>query len=203
MATVQALLEQVWSDEFLKNNLLSNPKQVLSEYGLEFPSSVQVQAHENTPSVVNYVLPESSDLPQETDIEQQDPVVGKVIEKAFADEAFKAKLLEEPKSAIAEEMGIDLPDSLQVHVYENTPLLKHIVLPANPATEELSDAELEAVAGGGNKHAAVGCAAGGAAAGIGCAAANAGDFTAITAALGAGATAAVAASAGVSAAASK
>lgn len=203
MPNVQEALERAWSDESFKENLLRNPKQVLSEYGVNFANSVQVQAHENTPGLVNYVLPEPSDIPQGADIEHSDPIAGKVIKTAFSDPAFKAKLLQDPKSAIADETGTELPDSLQIHVYENTPILKHIVLPVNPATEELSDAELEAVAGGGNKGAAIGCAAGGVAAGAGCAAANATDFTVITAAIGAGATFAAGGAAGISAAASQ
>ena len=186
MPTIQEALERVWNDESLKNNLLSNPKLVLAEFGLEFPKSVEVQVHENTPSLVNYVIPQPSEIPTGVDLEAQDPVAGKLIKTAFANQAFKAKLLKEPKLAIAEATGTELPNSLMVRIYEDTPTLKHLVLPVNPASEELSDAELEAIAGGISKGAQVG---------IGCGAAGAVAGTLAFTAVGAGITGGIAAGA--------
>jgi hypothetical protein len=72
--------------------------------------------------------------------------LGQVIAKAWTDPTFKQRLLAEPK-AVAQEYGISIPSGLEVRVVENTPTLVHIVLPARPAGE-LSDEQLEAVAGG-------------------------------------------------------
>jgi hypothetical protein len=148
---VQEVIAQVWSDESLKAKLLNNPKFVFVEYGLEFPHSVEVQVHENTSSLMNFVLPQASEIPQGVDLEEIEPMAGKVIKLALADEAFKTLLLSDPKSAIAQATGMTLPMSLEIQVYEDTPTVKHLVLPVNPASEELSDLELEAVAGGAGK----------------------------------------------------
>lgn len=145
---VQEVIAKVWSDESLKTKLLDNPKSVLAEYGLDFPKSVEVQVHENGPSLMNYVLPQASEIPAGVDLEEIDPVAGKVIKLALADEAFKTNLLSDPKSAIAEATNMTLPMSLEIRVYEDTPTVKHLVLPVNPANSELSDADLELVAGG-------------------------------------------------------
>ena len=151
MAVMQDVFERVWSDEALRNNLFNNPKQVLAEIGVKLPDSVTVQVHENTSSLVNYILPDPSEIPEGTDLEKADPVAGKVIKQALSDETFKASLLLNPKQAIATSTGVKLPDDLDVQVYEDTSTVKHLVLPTNPADDELNDLELEAIAGGGKK----------------------------------------------------
>jgi Nitrile hydratase, alpha chain len=158
MTTMQEALERVWSDEALKNRLISDPKPVLSEFGLEIPDTISVQIHENSATVMNFVLPAQAAL-EGIDPEAADPIIGKVIKRAWADSGFKAKLIAEPKAAIQEATGVSLPDTLQVNVYENTATLEHLVLPINPNDSELSDADLEGVAGGISKgdQVALGC----------------------------------------------
>ena len=158
---VQEVIAQVWSDESLKTKLLNNPKSVFADYGIEFPYSVEVQVHENTSSLMNYVLPQAGEIPEGVDLEEIEPVAGKVMKLALADAAFKTLLLSDPKTAVAEATGLTLPMSLEIGVYEDTPTVKHLVLPVNPASEELSDFELEAIAGGLSKAGGIGlgCAA--------------------------------------------
>ncbi len=182
MPTVQEALESVWSDEALKNRLLTDPKPVLAEFGLDIPANVQVQVHENSPETLNVVLPEQSQL-EGIDPEQFDPVAGKVMKRAWADPAFKQQLLADPKTAIQEATGTDLPAGLAVHVFENTPTVQHMILPPNPADSELSDSDLEAVAGGLSKgvQTGTGCGVAGATLGIGSGITAATTFTAVTA----------------------
>jgi hypothetical protein len=144
------LLEQVWQDENFKTRFIANPKTVLAERGVNFPDSLTVEIHEDSLNLRNYVLLKK-ELLEGVDIQQEDPLVQQVLQQALADESFKAQLLENPKEAIKEATGQDLPESLTVRIYENTPTLKHMVIPLNPANEELSDLELEMVAGGGGK----------------------------------------------------
>jgi len=74
-----------------------------------------------------------------------------VIKQALSDETFKASLLLNPKQAIATSTGVKLPDNLDVRAYEDTSTLKHLVLPTNPADDELNDVELETIAGSRSK----------------------------------------------------
>jgi hypothetical protein len=180
---LQEVIAKVWSDESLKTKLLDNPKSVLAEYGLEFPASIEVQVHENTSSLMNYVLPLPSEIPPGVDMEEIEPVAGKVIKLALADEAFKSHLLNDPKSAITEATNMTLPMSLEIRVYEDKPTVKHLVLPVNPANSELSDADLELVAGGKKNNAGKICGSISGTHAIGCAAAA---FTTPFAAVGSG-----------------
>ena len=68
-----------------------------------------------------------------------------IIARATEDEAFRARLLSEPKKAIEEELDIVIPEEFTVAVHEESGTTAHLVLPP-PA--RLSEGELGAVAGG-------------------------------------------------------
>ena len=75
----------------------------------------------------------------------------RLVERSLEDESFRQELLADPKGALEQELGIRLPDEVQVRTVEETADTIYLVLPsASPAGEggELSDRELEAVAGG-------------------------------------------------------
>jgi hypothetical protein len=72
-------------------------------------------------------------------------VYAQIVAKAWADPAFKAKLLADPMTAL-KEAGHTVPEGLVVKTVENTGKLVYLVVPAKP--KELSDAQLDAMAGG-------------------------------------------------------
>ena len=76
----------------------------------------------------------------------------KLVEKSLQDDAFRGRLLEEPRAAVEEELGTQLPEYVKVEVMEETADTAYLVLPfrstESQETGELSDQELEAVAGG-------------------------------------------------------
>jgi hypothetical protein len=75
----------------------------------------------------------------------------RLIEKSFRDEAFRQQLLREPKSAVEQELGTQLPEDVRVVAVEETADTIYLVLPStSPVSEggELADQTLEAVAGG-------------------------------------------------------
>ena len=69
----------------------------------------------------------------------------KVLNKAADDSDFRARLIADPKAAIASEVGTTIPDGFEVVVHEDSATTAHLVLPASGS---LTEAELETVAGG-------------------------------------------------------
>ncbi|MFF2886563.1 NHLP leader peptide family RiPP precursor [Paenibacillus sp. NPDC057967] len=55
-----------------------------------------------------------------------------VIEKAWADSAFRLHLLTDPKAAILKEFGIDIPAEFNLKVLEETDDTLYLVLPKKP-----------------------------------------------------------------------
>ena len=72
-------------------------------------------------------------------------MLAELIGRAAQDEGFRAQLIAEPKVAIKDALGIDVPESVSVAVHEDTATTAHLVLPPSP---QLGDTELAAVAAG-------------------------------------------------------
>ena len=69
-----------------------------------------------------------------------------LIEKAGEDEEFRSRLISDPRAAIESEFEIELPDSFDIKVHEDSASMANFVLPPNPA---LTTQELEAASGAG------------------------------------------------------
>jgi hypothetical protein len=75
----------------------------------------------------------------------------KLIQRSLESETFRQRLLAHPRAAVKQELGTRLPEEVRVVAVEETADTIYLVLPsASPVGEggELSDQELEAVAGG-------------------------------------------------------
>ncbi len=93
-------------------------------------------------------------------LQERAKIVETIITRAWADESFKAQLLENPGKALEAVFGTKLPPSISVKAVEETAETRYLVIPYRPkAGDELSNEELEAVAGGGS-NSGIGRAAG-------------------------------------------
>lgn len=76
--------------------------------------------------------------------------------KSLKDTEFRQQLLADPKSAIEAAMGINIPENLEIKVMEES--ASHLILTVPPAlpenTNDLSEEQLQAVAGGATPAAA-------------------------------------------------
>lgn len=89
----EALLKRVWADEDFKKRFIADLKPILVEVGAKVPDSVKVEVHEDGPDLRNYILPRKEHV-ERYNLEGQNPIINQVLQQALADEAFKAKLLQ-------------------------------------------------------------------------------------------------------------
>jgi hypothetical protein len=55
--TYTALVAKAWKDDALKAELLSDPKRVLNENGMEMPENLEIRVVENTADTIHLILP--------------------------------------------------------------------------------------------------------------------------------------------------
>lgn len=78
-------------------------------------------------------------------------IESQLIEKAGADPTFRRRLLADPKSAMADLLGVALPPGMTITVLEEQPGQHYLVLPPAPPDLDalpLDDLELALVGGG-------------------------------------------------------
>ena len=68
-----------------------------------------------------------------------------IAERIAADPAFRDTLLADPRAVLSEIVGVDIPDTVQIDLHEESLTQIHLTI---PSSEELSEADLELVAGG-------------------------------------------------------
>jgi hypothetical protein len=66
---------------------------------------------------------------------EQSEAMGKIIARALADDAFKAKLLSDA-TAILKEEGVVIPEGFEVRAVENTDKVFHLVIPRKPSVDK-------------------------------------------------------------------
>src|SRR5262249_25904275 len=73
----------------------------------------------------------------------------KIVALAWKDDAFRKKFLADPKAQFEEKLGTKLPASLKMSAHQEDENSLYFVIPMKPkAIGELSDEDLEKVAGG-------------------------------------------------------
>ena len=164
----QQLLTRAMKEEALRAALLQDATAAASAaLQLSLPAAYRLHVLQADPQQIVLVLPPyPSDWPAALPLEeilrrlqQQGPTLAAaqqrvvdgqltLLAKAWHDAAYKQALLQDPKGVIAREFGTGVPAEVAVQVVAEDAHTQYLVLP--PALEdlELSDEQLEQVAGG-------------------------------------------------------
>ena len=73
-----------------------------------------------------------------------------VLNRALGDADFRKELIESPHASLSSLYGVSIPEHADVQVFEESSNSHYVVIPPDMAqmSEELTDEQLEAVAGG-------------------------------------------------------
>ena len=80
-----------------------------------------------------------------SDAKTHEQLRAELIDRAGQDEDFRARLIDDPKAAIKDALGIAVPDSISVTVHEDSATTAHLVL---PPSGKLNEADLQQIAAG-------------------------------------------------------
>jgi nitrile hydratase subunit alpha len=129
-----AVVARAWLDEAYRERLLTDGTAAINELGFGGPEGGHVVVVENTAEVHNVVVCTlCSCYPW--------PLLG--LPPAWYKSApYRSRVVREPRAVLAE-MGCDLPDGVEVRVWDSSAEARYLVLPARPAgTDDLDEASL-------------------------------------------------------------
>jgi nitrile hydratase len=131
------LVARAWVDPEFKTRLLLDARAAALELGLDPGPSPVVEAVENTESVHNVVVCTlCSCYPR--------ALLGPPPDW-YKSLPYRSRAVSDPRGVL-HEFGLDLDDSVEVHVHDSTADIRYLVIPRRPeGTEALSEEELAAL----------------------------------------------------------
>jgi nitrile hydratase len=131
------VVARAWSDPAYKQRLLADADKALGELGFGGQQGEHMVVVENTPKVHNMVVCTlCSCYPW--------PVLG-LPPVWYKSAPYRSRSVIDPRGVLRE-FGLELPDDVEVRVWDSTAELRYLVLPERPVgTEDLSEIELAAL----------------------------------------------------------
>jgi nitrile hydratase len=118
------VVARAWRDPAFKERLLADGSRAIAEFGFTGLEGAQLVVVENTPAVHNlYVCTLCSCYPW--------PVLG-LPPSWYKSNEYRARAVAEPRTVLGE-FGVDLPDGVEVRVWDSTAEVRYLVLPERPA----------------------------------------------------------------------
>jgi nitrile hydratase len=131
------VVARAWIDPAYKTRLLTDATAAIAELGYSGRQGEHMVAVENTPSIHNMIVCTlCSCYPW--------PVLG-LPPAWYKSYAYRARSVIEPR-VVLREFGLDLPDGIEVRVWDSTAELRYLVLPERPAgTGDMTEEQLSAL----------------------------------------------------------
>ena len=128
------VVARAWVDPAFKQRLLTEPNAALAEFGYTGRQGEDMLVLENTPKVHNLVVCTlCSCYPW--------PVLG-LPPVWYKSAPYRSRAVIDPRGVLRE-FGLELPDDVEVRVWDSTAELRYLVLPERPpGTEKLAEEEL-------------------------------------------------------------
>jgi nitrile hydratase subunit alpha len=128
------VVARAWVDPGYRERLLADGTAAIGELGFAGAEGSHIVAVENTPEVHNVIVCTlCSCYPW--------PVLG-LPPVWYKSPPYRARMVREPR-AVLREFGVELPDSVEVRVWDSSAEVRYLVLPRRPeGTEDLSEDEL-------------------------------------------------------------
>ena len=131
------VVAKAWTDPEFKARLLDNGTTAVAELGFKGPQGEHIVVVENTDTIHNVVVCTlCSCYPW--------PLLG-LPPTWYKDPAYRARVVKEPRTVLAE-MGLTLPESTEITVWDSSSEVRFFVLPQRPAASQgMSEEELAAL----------------------------------------------------------
>ena len=128
------VVAKAWTDPQYRRRLLEDGTAAIKELGFSGPQGEHIVVVENTATTHHVVVCTlCSCYPW--------PVLG-LPPSWYKDPAYRSRVVKEPRTVLAE-MGLDLPEDVQITVHDSTSEVRWLVLPERPpGTENLSEEQL-------------------------------------------------------------
>jgi nitrile hydratase len=128
------VVAKAWTDPQYRRRLLEDGTAAIKELGFSGPQGEHIVVVENTATTHHVVVCTlCSCYPW--------PVLG-LPPSWYKDPAYRSRVVKEPRTVLAE-MGLDLPEDVQITVHDSTSEVRWLVLPERPpGTEHLSEERL-------------------------------------------------------------
>jgi len=121
------VVARAWADPDYRARLLEDADAAVAELGIEVPSSLHLVALEDTPAVHNLIVCTlCSCYPW--------PVLG-LPPTWYKSPPYRARAVIEPR-AVMREFGLELPEEVEVRVWDSSADMRYLVLPERPPGTE-------------------------------------------------------------------
>jgi nitrile hydratase len=129
------VVARAWTDPVFKQRLLADATKACADFGIGGLQGEDMVVVENTADIHNVIVCTlCSCYPW--------PVLG-LPPNWYKEPAYRSRIVKEPRKVLREDFGYELPDSVEVRVWDSSSEMRYWVLPVRPAgTDALSEAEL-------------------------------------------------------------